>query len=93
MDYRISFSEEAENDLSLAFKWYEEQLPDLGSQFLSSVKNTTIEIIANPFAYSFRKQGIRGCKVNRFPYVILFFIEGQDIRVISVFHMSRKPKG
>jgi len=91
MQYSITFSEEAEEDIFSAYLWYEQQREGLGHEFKNAVKNASLSIQSNPLFYSFRSENIRGCKTKRFPYLILFFVEGNNILVISVFHDSRKP--
>ena len=92
MLYNITFSEEAEDDIFTAYFWYEQQRKGLGEEFKNAVKSASTLIQSNPLLYGFRMHGIRGCNTKRFPYLILFFVESTNIRVISVFHTSREPK-
>ncbi len=91
MQYNISLSEEAEEDISVAYSWYEQQKNDLGYEFTIAVEAAFSSICSGPEAYSFRKKNVRGCIVKGFPYLILFSIERYSIIVLSVFHMHRKP--
>ncbi len=91
MNYNITFSEEAEEDISKAYQWYEDQREGLGMEFIEAVRDAAKNVGYNPLFFSYRKENIRGYQIKRFPYLILYFIEVDNVRVISVFHMSRNP--
>lgn len=91
MRYSIALSEEAEEDISHAYQWYEEQRDGLGDEFTLEIETAFSSIKEAPEAYGFRKRNVRGCVVNRFPYLILFIINVREIEVLSVFHMHRNP--
>jgi len=92
MQYNITFSDDAEDDMLSAYIWYEQQKEGLGDEFNNAVKKAASSIQANPLFYSFRMEKIRGCSTKRFPYLLLFFVDGNHIRVISVLHTSKEPK-
>ena len=91
MLYSISLSTEAEEDILYAYLWYEQQRHGLGDEFNSALEDSFSSIALTPDAFGFRKKNVRGCLVKRFPYLILFFIEGRYVRIVSVFHTHRKP--
>jgi hypothetical protein len=91
MHYNISFSDEAEDEIFSAYIWYEQQRDGLGDEFKQAVKHAALAIQSNPLYYSYRMEEIRGCNTKRFPYLILFFVEENNIYVTSVLHTSRKP--
>ena len=89
MQYNITFSEEAEDDIFSAYLWYEQQRGGLGDEFKEAVNVAKSSILSNPLFYSYRFKNIRGCKTKRFPYLLLYFVDDSEIRVISVFHFKR----
>ena len=91
MLYNITLSLEAEDDILNAYLWYEQQRPGLGKEFTDALEHSFLSIQSNPETYGFRKKNVRGHLVKRFPYLILFLIEGIDVRVISIFHTHRRP--
>ena len=91
MTYTFTVSQRAEKHIECAYLWYEEQKPELGIRFLEALELAFSSIKSNPLLYSFRKNNIRGCIIKRFPYTVLFHVKKNNIRVIAVFHFSRKP--
>ena len=76
-----------------AFTWYENKKQGLGEEFLTSVGNALQVIQRNPAAYRIRYKGkVRAILVDRFPYLVLYALDNRDIKVISVFNMSRSPE-
>jgi len=90
MAYRFAVSRKAEKDIQSAYEWYEQRREGLGSSFLEAIDRAFISIKSNPLFYGFRRKNIRGYTTKNFPFIILFYVKGRDIRVVSVFHTSRK---
>src|SRR4051812_13247944 len=90
MIYTFSFSDDAIKDIQQAYDWYEEQREGLGNQFIDTIEKGRTSIQFNPLLYGFRKKNIRGYITKDFPFVILYYVKGNNIRVTAVFHMSKK---
>jgi plasmid stabilization system protein ParE len=91
MLYNLILSDEAIEDIDRAQAWYEEQRAGLGDELIAGIEQALLLITANPFLGGYYKRNIRRSTVNRFPYIILYFISDSDIRIISVFHTGRNP--
>ncbi len=84
---------EAEYDLAEAYQWYEQQVRDLGGEFLLCVDAVMASIERNPQLYPVVYKGIiRRALMRRFPYGV-FFVEGdRSVSVIAVAHAKRNPR-
>ena len=84
---------EAEADLAEAYQWYEQQVRDLGGEFLLCVDAVMASIERNPQLYPVVYKGIiRRALMRRFPYG-MFFVEGEQIvSTIAVAHAKRNPR-
>ncbi|MDN5285162.1 MAG: Plasmid stabilization system protein [Mucilaginibacter sp.] len=93
MEYDLRFHPKAEIEYLEAFVWYEEQLDKLGERFESSVERKLQNIISNPLFYPNKKFKCRECKIEDFPYLLVYKVypERNLIFIVSVFHTSRKP--
>ena len=83
---------EAEQDLSEAYNWYENQLPGLGEDFILRVEASFYSIRYDPQAYPIIYKKVRRKLVRRFPYGVYFVIDQTKISVLAVMHASRHPK-
>lgn len=92
MSFSLIIRKRAEGHIAGAFDWYEQQRPQLGSEFLLSVEAALHLIGTSPHLFQTRYKNIRIALTARFPYGIFYFIEENRIVVIAVFHLSRNPK-
>jgi plasmid stabilization system protein ParE len=86
----------AREELAAAVQWYEEQRSGLGAEFLDSVHDAITRLIETP-GIALRVPGCpadlpaRRIFVRRFPYAVVFMDSGEELRVIAVAHLKRRP--
>jgi plasmid stabilization system protein ParE len=88
---RIRFLEIAEIELDQAINWYGAQAPGLGDAFLIEVLSTADRIVRFPEAWQPLGEGMRRCRLSRFPYGLIYTIESNEILVLAVAHLHRRP--
>lgn len=88
---KISFLPLAQIELDEAFSWYEEQVIGLGYKFLDDLDQSVRLITSFPKLFEQMEEGVRRCLVNRFPYCIIYGIDGESIIIIAIAHLKRKP--
>ncbi len=89
---KISLLPLAQSELDEAFLWYEEQAIGLGYEFLDEF-NQSVKLIASfPELFEQMEKGVRRCLVNRFPYGIIYGIDSEDVIIIAVAHLKRRPR-
>jgi toxin ParE1/3/4 len=91
MGYNLSLQAEAILEIQEAFEWYEEQSDGLGYQLIEEIEFCCEKILTHPERYSYINQLYRRIKTNRFPYILVFEINGDDIIINSVRHIKREP--
>lgn len=91
MKYKIIVRPEAENDLKEAFSWYEDKREGLGYNFLLQVEAGLRFIERNPEVCPSEYKGARKHFIKRFPYKMIYLIEGETIIVLAVIHAKRSP--
>jgi plasmid stabilization system protein ParE len=82
----------AEREVEEAFRWYERQRRGLGFEFLLALDATMQALRRRPEGAE--AVGLRTRKVllRRFPYLVLYVLEGELILVTAVFHGHRDPR-
>ena len=88
--YSLKVQSEAVIDIQEAFEWYEMQKNGLGFEFIEEVENGFENICKHPQYYTSVNADFRRLKVKRFPYLIVYEIDGDLVIVISIMHASRK---
>ena len=87
----FSFHPEAESELIQAIAYYEEREPGLGLEFVAEVYTSIEKIMAHPFAWPVLENEIRRILNRRFPFGILYAIDGEDLFIVAVMNLHRDP--
>ncbi|MEN8690080.1 MAG: type II toxin-antitoxin system RelE/ParE family toxin [Desulfobacterales bacterium] len=88
---KIRFLEIAQIELDQAIDYYNYESPGLGDDFLAEVLKTLDRIGEYPEAWHRLSQRTRRCKTRRFPYGIIYQIRGDEIMVVAVANLHRRP--
>ena len=91
MSYPVVVRGSAAKDVLAAFFWYHTIRPQLGDRFMASLKECYDSIEANPYGYQLRKGDFRHAMLRKFPYRVVYEVEGQDVFIYRVVHVERKP--
>jgi len=92
MSYNSVIQTEAILDIQEAFESYEKKQEGLGYLLIEEIEICYTKLFEHPHHYSYINKRYRRIKVNRFPYLIIYEIEGEDIFINSVRHAKQKPK-
>jgi len=92
--YHLVVRPEVDADLLEVEKWYDQQQPGLGREFLQSAREAMARLPRNPLLYRVRqkRRQIRWVYPRRFPYRIIYRVTGQTILVIAVIHAARHDR-
>ena len=88
---KIKFLEEAKFELDQTIEYYESEASGLGKQFLQEVLNSLNRIGSFPEAWHPLSKNTRRCQTARFPYGLIYTILDNEILIISVSNLHRKP--
>lgn len=93
MAHKIIITPLAHIDEYEAFTWYEEQRTGLGDEMLIELEFTYKKIAENPEHYGFidGRQELRDYLLPRFPYLIVYRINGNTVEIITVHHAKKHP--
>lgn len=92
----VAFHPAAADEFVLALAWYDDQRAGLGDELSSEVRLVTVSLEehadALPIAHdSPPSEDVRQARVHRFPYRLVFFVDGSFVRVVAVAHLRRRP--
>ncbi len=83
--------ETAEKEFFSAIEYYEERQPGLGLRFSREVYAAIERICNHPHAWAPIDSKTRRCLTNRFPFGILYRITDNNIRIMAVMHLHKRP--
>lgn len=81
----------ADKELNEAIDYYNDQLAGLGEQLYTAFLDTVGYISQTPDAWRKIGTNTRRINIKRFPYLILYVLDGQDILITCIAHQHRNP--
>ena len=88
---RVHFHPDAEAEFATATEYYEQCQAGLGLAFVEEVYAVIARIIAYPNAWCPLSTNTRRCLLNRFPYGVVYQVRSDDVRIIAVANLHRRP--
>ena len=88
---KISFLEIAQIELDDAIDYYNYESPGLGDAFLIEVLHALNRIGKFPEAWHPNSKRTRRCQTRRFPYGIIYQVLEDEILVVAVANLHRRP--
>ena len=87
----IRILQPAEQEMLDAAYYYELQAAGLGSEFLDKIDSAIADISSNPDAWQVVHGRIHRRLVVRFPYALLYRIDINEIAILAIMHLHRRP--
>lgn len=91
MKHTIIIENEALEEIYDAYQWYEKQKKGLGEDFLNTLDKLYAYLDKYPNAAPIKYKQHHQAVLKKYPYVIMYKIEKQDLVIYAVFHTSRNP--
>lgn len=85
----IRFRPEVADDLRDAVDWYDGKRIGLGDEFLVEYGSAIERITIQPLAYGVTETGLRACRLVRFPYVVHYRCDEEEVLVVAVMFGGR----
>jgi plasmid stabilization system protein ParE len=89
---KIRFLAPARQELDDAVIWYNEQADGLGQEFLDELDRAIRRSVAYPLSCPEIEPGLRRCLLARFPYGLVYGLDGDTVVVVAVAHLHREPR-
>ena len=87
----LIFHSHIQDEIEESYNWYESKLPGLGENFLDELENSYSIIQKNPEMYLKVSGDVRRYLVIKFPFGILYKVTDENINIVAVMHLKRKP--
>jgi len=96
MEYSSKYLTPASNELRRQITYYDKKRPGLGEDFHIEVEKALDSIVAMPESWK-KYPGweklpvVRMRSVNRFPFDIIYFLDGDLVVIVAVANEARRP--
>ncbi len=88
---KLKYHPEARIELNKAADYYNERRSGLGWEFLEEVQLAIRRILDFPNAWHPLSANTRRCLTNRFPFGLIYQVKKDEVRIIAVAHLKRRP--
>jgi plasmid stabilization system protein ParE len=85
------FHDQAEKELEEIEKYFDDIRDELGDRFRDEIQLAISRILKRPQAWQPMTTSTRRCRLNSFPYGLVYMVEAEEVRVIAVMHLHREP--
>ena len=91
MSRHVVFQALADLELNAAAQYYERESRGLGTAFLTEVQRCSDSILDHPNIGVLVRGDVRRRLVTRFPYALLYRVTSQQVRILAVMNLRRRP--
>jgi len=93
MKFGIKKSKEVEADQLAAARWYDEQQPGLGDDFLDESETVISSLRENALLYSVRFADVRCVRFRRFKrFGVYYVVSWKEVILLAIHHGSRDQR-
>jgi plasmid stabilization system protein ParE len=89
---KLRFLTLAQRELDDAVAWYNEQAAGSGQEFLDELDRVARRAVTFPMSCPEIEPGLRRCLLARFPYGLIYGVDGETLVVVAVAHLHREPR-
>ena len=86
-----TFHPHAEKELEEIENHYDSISEGLGDRFRDEIQTTISRILKFPNGWQPLYRVVRRCRLNSFPYGIVYRVKSTQIRLLAVMHLHRNP--
>jgi hypothetical protein len=88
---KLSFHPEAVDEFEQAVIYYEDCQTELGKQLSQEIDACIKLILAFPTAWTVVEGELKRILVRRFPFGLLYILRDDEIYILAVMNLNRKP--
>jgi hypothetical protein len=88
---RLVFHPDVSVEIRASYSWYQELAEGLGDDFLDELESAYEAILEFHQTWPFFQKGFRRFLLSRFPFSVIYRMNGDTIYIVAVMHHSRKP--
>ena len=89
--YVVEVAAVAESDIQAAVLWYRERNPLTADAFRAEAFDAIERVGKSPLGKAADGMGDRRRVLHRFPYSVVYDVDGSTVRILAVTHHRRQP--
>lgn len=91
MERLTEFLADAREEFDEAFNWYAKRSHDAAIGFAAAVDSALDQILADAGRFPMTDAGCQYCRLDRYPYCVIYHRAKGGVAVVAVAHAKRRP--
>lgn len=91
MERHLEFHPLARQEAEVATRWYLDRSHVAADRFIDEMRLASRAILAAPLRHAAYLHGTRRYLLKKFPYLVIFRVTDETIRILAVAHGRRRP--
>lgn len=87
----IDYLPGARRDFDESFDWYLQRSPKAALRFSAAIDAALARVAAKPEGFAAIDDVHRECRVETFPFRVVYRVSGECILVVAIAHAKRRP--
>jgi len=92
MPFRIRLRPEVETEVLEAMAWYQARASGVDRDFYRAFRDIVTSLEEAPRRYATVRGEVRRVVFRRFPYLLFYVVEGDEVVVLACVHERRGPE-
>ena len=88
---KLIFHPDIQHEIKENYQWYESKSQGLGEDFITELESAFRLIMEIPDTWPLISSNFRRYLLNRFPFGVIYQVKKNEIYIVAVMHLSRKP--
>lgn len=82
---------DAAEEIKQTTAFYNKQQAGLEKRFIEDLEDGIERICAHPLRYKIVEGEVRKCRLEHFPYLLIYQVQGEQVEIIALMHLRREP--
>ena len=94
MSLPVDIRPDALTDIESAAEWYESREPGLGAEYVQAMRGAIAALAERAYHHQVRNRRlrVRWLCTRRFPYRVVYCVDGERVTVLAVLHAARHDR-
>lgn len=87
----VEYHDGALQDFNASVDWYASRSQHAALGFVAAVDAAIEQVVLNPERFPRASRRSQYCRLTRYPFRIIFRVQGESITIIAIAHAKRSP--
>jgi len=81
----------AAQEIEQTTAFYNKQQAGLEKRFIEDLEDGIEKVCAHPLRYKVVEGDVRKCRLEHFPYLLIYQVQSEQVEIIALMHLRKQP--